>query len=327
MDEPKKSVKLMSREAFRGELHERVGKGAITEAAQHPEFKVTKKTAYMWWAPGYSTLPDCHQIQIIAQIKGVDPCWLAFGKRCDELSTQEATMLDVYRRVPPLQQQNITTMMQAMLPAASGEQPIKESSEPMAKAKKPKPTNSGDAWEMVKGMKLKSKDIDVSSIAPPPATHQLPTETDTRKAANFEAVGDGTPYIAETAPADVKYDRKNHFITKFVGRSMSPTMMEGDRLIVEKFNLLLPTFDENRGAVDPKPWLALDGEVVVAAIDDEQLETVIKRIEVQHRKKTGFRIVLRSDNPKVKSIEVHSEDRLRIVGIVREIIRSPKNIA
>jgi len=312
MAQPDNESKKKLREAFYKRLRSGIPR---TEIAR--KTGIGQDTLYSWNQDGKG-LPDLWDLQRIAEAMGVQPAWLAFGETA--VSEGEQEVLAAVREFEPRQDAAVLQMIRA-LPMPRKVKTEGESAKPASKVQ----SQPVEAWQAMKGMKLKSKDFDVRSIAAPPKTQALP-QPELRAAANALAVGSGVPMVAETEAADVKYSRANHFILKFVGRSMYPTMQEGDRLVVQHYNLYLPPLDEDRGAADPKPWLALDGEVVIALLDDDALDAVVKRIEVQHKKSTGFRIALRSDNPQVKSIEILAEHRLRIIGIVREIMRSPKNI-
>jgi SOS-response transcriptional repressor LexA len=106
------------------------------------------------------------------------------------------------------------------------------------------------------------------------------------------------------------------------GQSMSPTAVEGDICLVEPVQWELPEYDEERGPADKKFWKALHGEIVCASLNGD--DAILKRMHISDRKDTGFKISLVSDNPANSMIEVTRNDRLRIVGLVRHILRSPR---
>lgn len=153
-----------------------------------------------------------------------------------------------------------------------------------------------------------------------PALHPLPILA--KIAANYQ------PAYAqnkEFAPVDLKYSRKNHYCLMVRGQSMRPNIYEGDILVVQSVDYLLEPYEEARGPADKNMWKSLKGEIVCASVDDE--EPVLKRVRLSERKDTGFKIVLQGDNPASEPIEITKEHRLRVVGIVRQIIRDPKNTA
>ena len=184
-----------------------------------------------------------------------------------------------------------------------------------------------DAFAWVRGLTVKrSADFNFKQAMPPPKRPVL-LEVDERAAAAHLPTFAGDPVgpiVAETEPTEIKYDRKTHFILKVTGRSMYPQIFDGDKVIVERLGLHLPPFDEDHPS-PPDEWKKLDGEIVVA-IKNEDTEAYLKRLEFTAHKKTGYRILLKSDNPKAKSIQIEKEDSLWLVGVVREIVRSPKNM-
>lgn len=129
----------------------------------------------------------------------------------------------------------------------------------------------------------------------------------------------------ESGEAGEKISKKSHYCLVMRGPSMRPNIYEGDALVVESVNLLLEPFDEKRGPADKDFWKNLKGEVVCASVNDE--DPVLKRLHITDRRDTGFQIVLQADNPAAEAIEITREDRLRILGIVRRILRDPKNTA
>lgn len=184
-----------------------------------------------------------------------------------------------------------------------------------------------DAFAWVRGLTVKrSPDFDLKKAMLPPRRPAL-EEVDELAAAAHLPTFSGEPLghiVSETEPTEIKYDRKTHFTLKVTGRSMYPSIFDGDKVIVEKLGLHLPPFDADNPS-PPDEWKKLDGEIVVA-IKNEDAAAYLKRLEFTHNKKTGYRILLKSDNPKAKSISIEKEDSLWLVGVVREIVRSPKNL-
>lgn len=127
----------------------------------------------------------------------------------------------------------------------------------------------------------------------------------------------------ETVMADVKYSRKDHYVLTCVGRSMHPTIYEGDQMVVKVHSLALAEYDEALGPADPQPWKALHRRVVIASVDGE--EPTVKRLFVYPRKDAGFKIFLHPDNRSAESIEISQEHNIRIMGVVQLIMRDPMN--
>lgn len=180
-----------------------------------------------------------------------------------------------------------------------------------------------EAWQIVRTRKPTRGDVDMSKVMPPPASFSLPTLGLKELG---RAAADWKPGSIEGARvAEVKFDRARHYIIEILGNSMRPTICEGDKCIVEIADLYLPPLVEEDAAVDPRPWARLDGEVVVAFINDGD-EGIVKRLEVSRKRGTGFRLFLQSDNPHAKAIPIEKEMSLRVRGVVRCIMRSPRSV-
>jgi len=129
----------------------------------------------------------------------------------------------------------------------------------------------------------------------------------------------------ETALADKRFNPKDHYGLVVHGRSMYPTIAEGDRVIVRAVRFDLLEFDPERGPSDASMWKKLHESVVVAQVNDG--DALIKRLFVydQPKGKGGFMIMLQSDNRSVAPIPVWRDTKLEIVGVVQEILRDPRN--
>ncbi|MGD0094347.1 MAG: S24 family peptidase, partial [Planctomycetota bacterium] len=164
-------------------------------------------------------------------------------------------------------------------------------------AKPPKPVPAGE--------------VQASAL---PAMHDLPVIANI--AANYQpAFAQGK----ELAQTEASFSKKKHYCLLVRGQSMRPNIYEGDTLVVEHVDYVLEPYDETRGPADKNFWKGLKGEIVCAMVDDD--EPVLKRMHLSDRKDTGFKIVLQGDNPASEPIEITKENRLRIVGIVRRILR------
>jgi SOS-response transcriptional repressor LexA len=127
----------------------------------------------------------------------------------------------------------------------------------------------------------------------------------------------------ETQLVDVRFSRDKHYCLQVKGRSMHPTIYEGDVVVVEHIQMNLEPYDEMNGPANKECWKRLHKQIVCAIVDDE--EPILKRVRISDRKDTGFKITLCGDNPAAEQIEVERETRLRIVGIIRSIMRDPLN--
>jgi SOS-response transcriptional repressor LexA len=127
----------------------------------------------------------------------------------------------------------------------------------------------------------------------------------------------------ETQLVDVRYSRDRHYCLQVKGRSMHPSIYEGDIVVVEHVQMALEPYDEMKGPADKQCWKALHKHIVCAIVDDE--DPIIKRVRITDRKDTGFKIVLAGDNPAAETVEVNKDSRLRICGIIRKIMRDPLN--
>lgn len=132
------------------------------------------------------------------------------------------------------------------------------------------------------------------------------------------------PIVEETEPAEVRYPRDTHYTLAVTGNSMYPRIFPGDRIIVERVSLHLPAYEQHR-KIDPKPWKALDGEIVVAVKNQDEV-SVVKRLCFTPKKDGSFRIDLMSDNPGARPIDIDKDDTLEVIGVVRQILRDPKNV-
>jgi len=108
------------------------------------------------------------------------------------------------------------------------------------------------------------------------------------------------------------------------GRTMYPTIFEGDRVIVQKTYIELEPFDPQRGPANKMEWIKLHNQIVCVAVDSG--EATLKRLLVyeQPRYDKGFIMMLQSDNRSFPSTPVWPETRIEIIGIVREILRDPR---
>ena len=104
---------------------------------------------------------------------------------------------------------------------------------------------------------------------------------------------------------------------------MRPLIYEGDIVIVEKVYYKLDELLEEVGPADKSLWKSLNKKVVCASVDDD--DPVLKRMRVTDRKDTGFKITLQGDNPTSDLIEVNRDSRLKIFGVVKQIMRDPNN--
>jgi SOS-response transcriptional repressor LexA len=164
---------------------------------------------------------------------------------------------------------------------------------------------------------LKTGEVEEQEL---PGLHELPVLANI--AANYQPV---SVQSKELAQVEATFPKKNHYCLQVKGQSMRPNIYEGDTLVVEAVNYLLEPYDEARGPADKAFWRTLKGEIVCASVDED--EPVLKRMHISERKDTGFKIILQGDNPASEPIEITRENRLRLVGIVRRIVRDPKNTA
>ena len=151
-----------------------------------------------------------------------------------------------------------------------------------------------------------------------PAMHKLPVVESI--AANHLP---GFTEAKETEFVSVKYPKATHYCLRVKGQSMRPLIYEGDIVIVEKVYYKLDELLEEVGPADKHLWKSLNKKVVCASVDDD--DPVLKRMRVTDRKDTGFKITLQGDNPTSDLIEVNRDSRLKIFGIVRQIMRDPNN--
>jgi len=79
------------------------------------------------------------------------------------------------------------------------------------------------------------------------------------------------------------------------------------------------------GPANKSDWKKLHEQVVCAVVDGG--DAVIKRLYVYDQTKgtKGFMLWLQSDNRSVQPIPIFAETRLEVLGIVREIMRDPRN--
>jgi len=153
-----------------------------------------------------------------------------------------------------------------------------------------------------------------------PQMHKLPVVN--------KIAADEKPTFAKaegTEMVDVRYSRQNHYCLRVIGQSMKPTANEGDICVVEHVHHVLDALDVV-GPADKKFWKTLHKKLVCASVNDA--DPVLKRMMVYDRPpraKSNFKIILVGDNRSAESIEVTSEDRLVVVGIVRKIMKDPDN--
>jgi len=194
------------------------------------------------------------------------------------------------------------------------------------KAPSPAPgagTPAAEAWQVVRTREATRGDADLSKAEPPPASFSLPM-------LGLKELGRGSAdwragRIEGARLADVRFDAARHYVIEVTGQSMSPTIREGDKCVVEHMDLYLPPLADEDAAVDQRPWAGLDGEVVVCLLNDGDT-AIIKRLEVTRKRRTGFRLTLKSDNPHAKAIPIERDMSLRVRGVVRCILRSPRNV-
>lgn len=153
-----------------------------------------------------------------------------------------------------------------------------------------------------------------------PHMHQLPVVN--------KIAADHQPTFAEakdTELVNIKYSKKDHYCLVVKGRSMFPTIMEGDRVVVHSVFIWLDEYDEMKGPADKRGWLKMHEEVVCAIVNDEY--PVLKRLFVYDIgvKGLGFEMYLQSDNRKVQPIIIRNDTSLKIIGVVQEIMRNPRN--
>jgi SOS-response transcriptional repressor LexA len=162
---------------------------------------------------------------------------------------------------------------------------------------------------------IKTGEVEQGAV---PAMHELPVLANI--AANYQLA---YAQSKELEQVEANFAKKNHYCLLVRGQSMRPNIYEGDVLVVESVNYLLEPYEEARGPADKRLWKSLKGEIVCAMVDDD--EPVLKRMRISDRRDTGFKIVLQGDNPASEPIEITKEQRLRVVGIVRRILRDPRN--
>jgi SOS-response transcriptional repressor LexA len=151
-----------------------------------------------------------------------------------------------------------------------------------------------------------------------PQFHTLPVIAKVPAKSNISfAEAKGTEYV------EVKYNKNDHYCLTVTGRSMHPTMYEGDTLVVQVHEMALTEYDESEGPVNPTPWKMLHKRCVIASVNDEEPE--VKRLFCYPRKDTGFKIMLQPDNRSVDPIEIDKGHTLVIKGVVRQIMRDPMN--
>ena len=169
---------------------------------------------------------------------------------------------------------------------------------------------------LLTGKELKpSPEFDRSEM---PAMHNLPVLSNIA-AAHLPAHSKSR----ETILVNSKFARANHYCLTVKGQSMRPTIYEGDTVVIEKTYYKLDPIIDDFSQADKTLWKSLKLEVVAASIDGN--DPVLKRLLVTDRKDTGFKIWLAGDNRTTDQIEVTRESSLEIFGIVRQIIRDPKN--
>lgn len=273
----------------------------------------------------YKDLPEARRKALLDTL-GVQPSALPSAREvARRIAEQEGAGLSLakpdggptqYTLTPPKSHETKNSQEVASEPAA-------------AYAGRPSTVIEPDAFEWVRGLGAKMKrtsEVDLSQAGPPIKRAAMPMIEERAAADHLRTYVEGGsgPIVAETEPTEIKYPRNTHFTLKVTGRSMHPTIFEGDRIIVEKSNLYLPPLTEDNPA-PLEAWKRLDREIIVA-IKNEDTEAYVKRVEISKHRRTGWRILLRSDNPGAKSIDIDKEDSLLVVGIVREIVRDPKNV-
>jgi len=200
---------------------------------------------------------------------------------------------------------------------------------------KPRLGGAGDLTKLERTLGELQQELDhLKYKAPPEKTfktgeteaRELPGHHDLPVLANIAAnLKPGSVQSREAEQAEDKFSKRNHYCLLVRGQSMRPNIYEGDTLVVEAVNYLLEPYDEIRGPADKAFWKSLKGEIVCASVNED--EPVLKRLHLSDRKDTGFKLVLQGDNPASEAIEITKETRLRIVGIVRRILRDPRNTA
>lgn len=152
-----------------------------------------------------------------------------------------------------------------------------------------------------------------------PAMHELPVLS--KVAADYQP---SFVKAKHTQFVDLKYSRKDHYCLQVQGHSMRPNILEGDIVVVQAVNYTLDYYDEDKGPADKTFWKSLHGKVVCAIVEDD--DPVLKRVRLRDRPGGDFFMTLQGDNAASEMIEITHETRLRIVGIVKQIMRDPSNV-
>ena len=155
-----------------------------------------------------------------------------------------------------------------------------------------------------------------------PNMHQLPVLDSVAADRNPIALGN----VKEFVLVDSRFDTKTHYGLQVKGTSMQNTMLEGDIVIVEKLLMGMEQFDAESPA-QKSAWKKLHMEAVVFSVNGGEKQ--LKRFFLQDapRKKSGFICYLKGDNPASPLIPIEKESTLEVYGVVKQVIRDPKNIA
>ena len=284
-----------SKKKLRAAFYARLSSGNLTTIAS--KTGIARNTLYSWQTPGRG-LPDIFEVAAIAEALGTTPCHLAFGSGA--ATVQEEMVLEALRQfeAPPIE--TILKMIEAL--PMPRKQFVKKPALPppltVEKIIKPKPA------ELIR---REMPDMHELPVVDKIAADHMPTFAESKGEAEF---------------VEVKYSKKDHYCLLVKGRSMHPTIMEGDIVIMRRVYMKLDELLDEVGPADKQAWKALDKEIVAASVDDE--DPVLKRIMVYDRKKTGFKVFLTSDNRAAKQIEITEESRLKVFGVVQKIMRDPK---
>lgn len=108
----------------------------------------------------------------------------------------------------------------------------------------------------------------------------------------------------------------NRYVLRVRGGGMYPRIHDGDHVLVESWDILLPRRNGKRKWLEIRSLRDMNGRIVIARLNRVP---VIKKLEVKHDHGGTCRIVLTSCNPDVPPRVVKEKDELRILGRVLEI--------
>jgi len=144
------------------------------------------------------------------------------------------------------------------------------------------------------------------------------------KVIEVKASADFNPTFApqiDTVSVDKRLVSQNHYGMMIKGHSMSPTIREGDVVVVSRQGWMLEEFDPDRGPALKHEWKKLHRKIVVCSINDE--EPICKRVYITDLPGSpqGFFMQLGSDNCEAPPIAVWKKDRVIVYGIVVASVR------